>query len=95
MTALKYPHPPPLCQRNGVYCFAYVQWVSAILSLVPIQCIGTKDSIAHTHRDVSWYVGWFRLHLIGMISIHNSVGSIQDLKTGGRWFDPWHSQFLI
>ena len=24
---------------------------------------------------------------------HHSVGSVVDLRTGGRWFDPWLSQY--
>ena len=24
---------------------------------------------------------------------YSSVGSVQDLKTGGHWFDPWFSQY--
>ena len=26
---------------------------------------------------------------------HSSVGSVADLRTGGRWFDPWLSQYSV
>ena len=31
-------------------------------------------------------------HFVLHAESHSLVGSVQDLRTGGRWFDPWLAQ---
>ena len=32
-------------------------------------------------------------YYITYVEPHSSVGSVEDLRTGGRWFDPQHDQY--
>ena len=56
--------------------------------------IVTSDDIKIycTRKFQDFNIRYIVKHFVLHAESHSLVGSVQDLRTGGRWFDPWLAQ---
>ena len=76
---------PNRIERSGAYGFRLSVYLSVHLSVTNFTC---KMSLLNylCNKAYIWYEG--TSHRFRSAKSHSSVGSIADLRTGGRWFDP-------
>ena len=88
----------PRMERSGARCFTGV-WLSVFLSFhLSVQNLTKKLNISLLLQNYPKIVLWqghgvSQTHLVFVAKPHSSVGSIADLRTRGRWFDPRLGQY--